>query len=55
MEDVGGEINAYTSKEETVLYSTFLANHFGRAIELINDIAFFSNFPERKLTKKRLL
>jgi predicted Zn-dependent peptidase len=53
MEDVGGEINAYTSKEETVLYSTFLANHFGRAIELINDIAFFSNFPEKEINKEK--
>lgn len=53
MEDVGGEINAYTSKEETVLYCTFLSNHFGRAIDLINDIAFFSNFPEKEINKEK--
>jgi predicted Zn-dependent peptidase len=53
MEDVGGEINAYTSKEETVLYGTFLAAHYQRAIDLINDIGFHSNFPEKEINKEK--
>ena len=53
MEDVGGEINAYTSKEETVLYGTFLAAHYQRAIDLINDIGFYSNFPEKEINKEK--
>ena len=53
MEDVGGEINAYTSKEETVLYGTFLAAHYTRAIDLIHDIAFHSTFPEKEINKEK--
>lgn len=30
MENVGGELNAYTAKEETVIYSVFLSEHFSR-------------------------
>ncbi|HOY49889.1 MAG TPA: pitrilysin family protein [Flavobacteriales bacterium] len=53
MEDVGGEINAYTSKEETVLYGTFLSAHYQRAIDLLNDIAFHSSFPEKEINKEK--
>ena len=31
MENVGGDLNAYTNKEETVIYSAFLTEHFGTA------------------------
>jgi predicted Zn-dependent peptidase len=53
MEDVGGEINAYTTKEETCLYSTFLSPHLDRALELLNDIAFSSSFPEKEIVKEK--
>lgn len=53
MEDVGGEINAYTSKEETSLYASFLAPYYGRAIELLFDIAFQSTFPAKEIKKER--
>lgn len=33
MENVGGDLNAYTNKEETVIYSAFLTEHFGRALD----------------------
>ena len=45
MENVGGDLNAYTNKEETVIYSAFLTEHFGRAFELLADIVFHSTFP----------
>ena len=35
MENVGGDLNAYTNKEETVIYSAFLTEHFGRAFETV--------------------
>ena len=38
LEDVGGEINAYTTKEETALYASFMKEDFRRAVELIQDI-----------------
>ena len=40
MENVGGDLNAYTNKEETVIYSAFLKEHFNRAAELLADIVF---------------
>ena len=45
MENVGGDLNAYTNKEETVIYSAFLVEHFSRAFELLADIVFHSTFP----------
>jgi len=53
MEDVGGEINAYTTKEETVIHSTFFNEYYNRALELISDIAFNSRFPEKELIKEK--
>ena len=44
MEVVGGDLNAYTNKEETVIYSAFLKEHFSRAAELLTDIVFNSTF-----------
>lgn len=53
MENVGGEINAYTTKEETVIHSTFFSDFYGRALELISDIAFHSTFPAQELEKEK--
>lgn len=52
MESVGGEINAYTNKEETVIYSTFLEEHFSRAFELLSDLTFHSTFPQKEIDKE---
>ena len=53
MENVGGEINAYTTKEETVIYSIFFKEYYKRAFELISDIAFYSSFPLSELRKEK--
>lgn len=53
MENVGGELNAYTNKEETVIYSIFLKEHFERAFELLTDITFHSQFPQREMDKEK--
>ena len=52
MENVGGDLNAYTNKEETVIYSAFLKEHFQRAAELLTDIVFFSTFPQHEIDKE---
>lgn len=52
MESVGGEINAYTNKEETVIYSIFLEEHFNRAFELLSDLTFHSVFPQQEIEKE---
>jgi predicted Zn-dependent peptidase len=53
MENVGGDLNAYTSKEETFIYSVFMEKDFGRAVELISDLVINSQFPENELNKER--
>ncbi|MDL2212606.1 insulinase family protein [Bacteroides sp. OttesenSCG-928-D19] len=52
MENVGGELNAYTNKEETIVYSAFLTEHFARAAELLTDIVFNSTYPEAEILKE---
>lgn len=53
MENVGGELNAYTSKEETFVYSVFMTKDFERAVELITDLIVHSQFPEAEIEKER--
>jgi predicted Zn-dependent peptidase len=53
LEDVGGELNAYTTKEETAVHASFLKEDYERAIELISDITFSSVFPEKEIEKEK--
>ena len=52
LEDVGGELNAYTSKEETVVYAGFLKEYSERTIELIADLIQHSTFPQAEIDKE---
>lgn len=52
MESVGGDLNAYTGKEETVFYSTFPREHFNRAIDLLFDILLHSTYPQHEMEKE---
>lgn len=52
LENVGGELNAYTSKEETVVYAIVLKEYFERAIELVSDIVLHSTFPQKEIDKE---
>ena len=53
LECVGGELNAYTTKEETCLHASVMEKHLDRALELISDIAFHSTFPLREIEKEK--
>jgi predicted Zn-dependent peptidase len=53
LDSVGGELNAYTAKEEIVIYGSFTSPYLQRAIELISDITFHSVFPEKELEKEK--
>ncbi len=53
LESVGGEINAYTTKEETCVYTSFLKDDYERSLELMSDIVFNSAFPENELKKEK--
>ena len=53
MDDVGGEINAYTSKEETCIHTSFLNKDYERSLELLSDITFNSVFPGQEMTREK--
>ena len=53
LENVGGDLNAFTSKEETCIYATFLPEYYQRTLELFSDIVFHSVFPEKELEKEK--
>jgi predicted Zn-dependent peptidase len=50
---VGGELNAYTTKEKICFYASVLNAYFPRAIELLSDITFGSTFPAKHLETER--
>lgn len=53
IENVGGEINAYTTKEETAYYAATLPAYVGRTMELLSDMLFHPAFPQAELDKER--
>jgi len=53
LEDVGGELNAYTTKEETAVFASFLKDDYDRAIEILHDITFNSVLPEKEIEKEK--
>lgn len=52
MESVGGDLNAFTGKEETVYYCTCLKPHLSRAIDVLADIVFHSTYPQHEMDKE---
>lgn len=52
LERVGGELNAFTTKEHTVYYSAILRDHFTKAADLLTDIVFHSNYPQHEIDKE---
>jgi predicted Zn-dependent peptidase len=53
LENLGGEINAFTTKEETVVHATVLKGDFAKAVELMDDIIFHSTFPRKEVEKEK--
>lgn len=53
LELVGGDLNAYTTKEYTCIHASFLKPHLERALDLFEDIVFHSVFPEEEMTKEK--
>ncbi|MBQ1199383.1 MAG: insulinase family protein [Bacteroidaceae bacterium] len=52
MESVGGDLNAFTGKEETVYYCTCQKEHFSRAMDLLFDVVFHSKYPQEEMDKE---
>ncbi len=53
LENVGGELNAYTTKEETCIHASFLSQYCDRSMELLADIAFSASYPAHELEKEK--
>lgn len=52
LESVGGDLNAYTNKEDTTYYAAVLKEHVARAIDLLTDIVFHSTYPQAEIDKE---
>ena len=52
LESVGGELNAFTNKEDTVFYAAVTKEHFGKAVDLLTDIVFHSQYPQHEIDKE---
>ena len=52
LERVGGDLNAFTNKQETVYHATVLRNDFVRAAELLTDIVFRSTYPQHEIDRE---
>lgn len=55
LDSVGGELNAYTTKEDICVYGSFTSEHFKRTSELLSDILFNSTFPEKEIEKEKVV
>ena len=53
LDSVGGELNAYTAKEEICVYASFTKEHIRRASELLADITLNSTFPQKEIQKEK--
>lgn len=53
LDSVGGELNAFTTKEEICVYASFTTEHLKRASELLADIVLHSNFPPKEIHKEK--
>ena len=52
IEQVGGEMNAFTNKEDTVFYAAVLKDHLARAVDVLTDIVFHSIYPQQEINKE---
>ncbi len=53
IENLGGDLNAFTTKEETCIYASFLSPYYAQSIELFADVAFNSVFPQKEIDKEK--
>lgn len=53
LEHVGGELNAFTTKEETCIHASFTRQHYERVLELFSDVAFNAVFPPAEVQKEK--
>lgn len=52
LESVGGDLNAFTNKEDTVFHAAILKEHLARAVDVLTDIVFHSTYPQAEIEKE---
>ncbi len=52
LEGLGGELNAFTNKEDTTFYAAISKEHFTRAVNILTDIVFHSQYPQQEIDKE---
>lgn len=52
LERVGGDLNAFTQKEDTVYYAAILKEHLPKAVDVLTDIVFHSTYPQSEIDKE---
>ena len=52
IEKVGGDLNAFTNKEDTTFYAAIHRDHFRKAADLLTDIVFHSQYPQAEIDKE---
>lgn len=52
LESVGGDLNAFTNKEDTVFYAAVPKEHFAKAVDVLSDIVFNSVYPQTEIDKE---
>lgn len=52
-DSIGGQVNAFTSKEYTCYYAKVLDDHSNYALEVLSDMFFNSTFDEEELKKEK--
>ena len=52
IEGIGGEINAYTTKEETTFYAATPVEHYRQTLQLIADMVLRPTFPKKETDKE---
>jgi len=53
LENIGADLNAYTTKEETCIHASFTSKYYSRAFDLFSDILTNSTFPEKEIEKEK--
>ena len=53
IDSMGGDLNAFTSRENTAFYVKVLDEYLEKGVELLSDIFVHSTFPEAELTKEK--
>ena len=52
LEGLGGELNAFTNKEDTTFYAAISKEHFTQAVNILTDIVFHSQYQQHEIDKE---